>query len=169
MRTATQCWHRVLGPYPARVGVNGLAATRHEGDGTTPIGTFAFGTTVYGTASDPGVRFHYHRLVCGDWWDEDPASRSYNRFRHIECHTTPPFAGKSEPLWLGGRAYTLFALIAYNTSPVVPGAGSAIFLHADKGSATNGCVSLRHEDLLTVLRALHPGARPAVAITVRTR
>ena len=132
-RTASSCWQRALGPYSARVGINGLAATRHEGDGTTPIGTFALGSTFYGTAPAPGVRFRYHRLVCGDWWDEDPTSPSYNRFRHLTCHSTPAFGGKSEQLWLGGRAYTLFAVIAYNTGPVVRGAGSAIFLHADKG------------------------------------
>jgi L,D-peptidoglycan transpeptidase YkuD (ErfK/YbiS/YcfS/YnhG family) len=109
---------------------------------------------------------HYHRLVCGDWWDEDPTSPTYNTFRHEPCNRTPPFGAASEALWLGGRAYTLLALIGYNTAPIVAGAGSAIFLHADKGGPTNGCISLTHRHLVRVLGALHPGAVPAVAITV---
>jgi hypothetical protein len=72
-------------PWSARVGRNGLSASRHEGDGTTPLGTFAFGTTMYGVASDPGVRFRYHRLVCGDWWNEDVSSATYNTFQHVRC------------------------------------------------------------------------------------
>ncbi len=152
----------------ARVGINGLARTRHEGDGTTPIGTFALGPTVYGTAADPGVRFRYHRLACGDWWDEDPSSPTYNTFRHVRCGTVPAFRRASEALWLGGRAYTLLAFLDYNTAPVVAGAGSAIFLHADKGGPTNGCISLPLPDLARVLTALHPNEHPAVAITVGT-
>ncbi len=36
---------------------------------------------------------------CGDWWDGDSSSPTYNRFRHVTCGATPPFAGRSEPLW----------------------------------------------------------------------
>jgi L,D-peptidoglycan transpeptidase YkuD (ErfK/YbiS/YcfS/YnhG family) len=124
------------------------------------------GHTVYGTSPDPGVRLRYHRLVCGDWWDEDPASPTYNRFQHVRCNASPSFKAASEALWLGGRAYTLFGLIDYNTAPIVAGAGSAIFLHADKGGPTNGCISLTRPHLVRVLVALHPDAVPAVAITV---
>ena len=46
----------------------------------------------------------------------------------------------------------------YNAHPAVPGLGSAIFLHDDKGSATNGCISLPRPELLRVLRWLRPGA-----------
>jgi L,D-peptidoglycan transpeptidase YkuD (ErfK/YbiS/YcfS/YnhG family) len=67
------CWRGVGGHYAARVGWNGLRKNRHEGDGTTPIGSFPIGPTMYGVARDPGVRFRYRRLRCGDWWVEDPA------------------------------------------------------------------------------------------------
>src|SRR6478752_8989676 len=72
------CWRQAAGPWRAHIGRNGLSAHHREGDGTTPIGSFAIGPTVYGNAPDPGVRFRYRRLVCGDWWDEDPASPTYN-------------------------------------------------------------------------------------------
>ena len=67
---------------PARTrrasGKNGLSSNRREGDGTTPTGTYRIGRTMYGNEANPGVRFRYRRLRCGDWWDEDPSSPTYN-------------------------------------------------------------------------------------------
>jgi L,D-peptidoglycan transpeptidase YkuD (ErfK/YbiS/YcfS/YnhG family) len=105
--------------------------------------------------------------VCGDWWDEDPASPTYNRFRHVHCGTSPPFHGGSEALWLQTSAYARFAVIEYNTRPVVPGRGSAIFIHVDVGRPTNGCVSLPASDLAELLRLLRPGDAPVVSIRLR--
>jgi L,D-peptidoglycan transpeptidase YkuD (ErfK/YbiS/YcfS/YnhG family) len=162
--TVRECGTRVLGPWRARVGRNGLSGNRHEGDGTTPTGTFGIGPVLYGLDHDPGVRLRYHRLVCGDWWDGDPRSRTYNTFRHVPCGTSPPFRGGSEALWRVSPAYRLFAFIRYNAAPVVPGRGSAIFLHVDTGRATNGCISLP----LTQLRSLLVQLRPGATIGIRT-
>jgi L,D-peptidoglycan transpeptidase YkuD (ErfK/YbiS/YcfS/YnhG family) len=159
-----ECGRRVAGPWPARVGRSGLSAHRREGDGTTPLGTFAIGPTLYGLDPSPGGALAYHRLRCGDWWDEDPASPTYNRFRHVPCGSTPPFGGGSEALWRETVAYREFAEIRYNAAPVVAGRGSAIFLHDDTGGATNGCVSLARARLVPLLRRLRPGTR----ITIRT-
>jgi L,D-peptidoglycan transpeptidase YkuD (ErfK/YbiS/YcfS/YnhG family) len=156
--TVTECGRTVLGPWRARVGRSGLSAHRREGDGTTPIGTFPVGPTVYGLDPDPGVKLRYHRLVCGDWWDEDPASPTYNRFRHVACGASPPFGGDSEALWKATVAYREFAVIDFNSAPVVPGRGSGMFLHDDTGRATNGCVSLPRPQLLALLRRLRAGA-----------
>ena len=156
--TARECGKRVLGPWRARVGRNGLSAHRREGDGTTPIGTFGIGPVVYGLDPDPGLRLRYHRLVCGDWWDGDASSQTYNTFRHVACGTTPAFRGGSEALWRVTPAYRLFAFIQYNVAPVVPGRGSAIFLHVDTGRPTNGCVSLPLPQLRSLLVRLRPGA-----------
>ena len=161
------CWRLVAGPWPARVGRNGLSAHHREGDGTTPLGTFRIGSVAYGVAADPGTHLAYHVLVCGDWWDEDPASPTYNRFRHVRCGASPPFHGGSEALWLETGAYAHFAVIEYNASPAVPGRGSAIFIHVDVGRPTNGCVSLSARDLVELLRLLRPADAPAVSIRLR--
>jgi L,D-peptidoglycan transpeptidase YkuD (ErfK/YbiS/YcfS/YnhG family) len=150
------------------VGRSGLSTRHREGDGTTPIGTFAFAPTMYGLASDPGVRFRYHRLVCGDWWDEDPASSAYNTFQHVACNARPAFGGNSEALWRQTRAYRLFAVIDYNVDPAVRGRGSGMFVHVDTGSATNGCVSLPLSRLVALLRWLRPSAQPRISIGVAT-
>jgi hypothetical protein len=42
-------------------------------------------------------------------------------------------------------------VVNFNMSPVVPGRGSGIFLHAQTGSSTNGCVSIPRADLARVL------------------
>jgi L,D-peptidoglycan transpeptidase YkuD (ErfK/YbiS/YcfS/YnhG family) len=155
--TLTSCGTRVAGPWPARVGYHGLSAHHREGDGTTPLGTYAIGPTVYGIAPDPGVKLRYHRLTCGDWWDEDPRTAAYNTFQHVACGSTPPFGGGSEALWRATVAYQYFAIVDYNTSRT-PGRGSGIFLHVDTGAATNGCVSLPRPELVRTLRWLRPGA-----------
>jgi L,D-peptidoglycan transpeptidase YkuD (ErfK/YbiS/YcfS/YnhG family) len=158
-----ECGRRVAGPWPARVGYRGLSAHHREGDGTTPLGTYAIGPTIYGLDANPGVRLRYHRLACGDWWDEDPRSATYNAFRHLACGATPPFGGGSEALWRATVAYREFAVLDYNVRPAVPGRGSAMFLHDDTGHATNGCVSLPRPDLLRTLRWLRPGATIRIA------
>ncbi|HVV57420.1 MAG TPA: L,D-transpeptidase family protein [Gaiellaceae bacterium] len=163
--TVRACGRAVLGPWRARVGRSGLSAHRREGDGTTPLGTFAIGPVVYGLDPDPGVRLAYHRLRCGDWWDEDPASPTYNAFRHVPCGASPPFGGASEALWRQTVAYREFAVVEYNTAPARPGLGSGIFLHDDVGAPTNGCVSLPRPELRAVLRTLRPGSRIAIRVT----
>jgi L,D-peptidoglycan transpeptidase YkuD (ErfK/YbiS/YcfS/YnhG family) len=154
-----ECGRTVLGPWRTRVGRSGLSAHRHEGDGTTPVGTFAIGPTVYGLDPDPGVKLRYHRLVCGDWWDEDPASATYNRFQHVTCGVSPPFGGDSEALWRATVAYRELAVVEFK------GDGSGIFVHDDTGGPTNGCVSLPRPELLRLLRRLRPGATISIGVS----
>lgn len=163
-RRSGSCWRRVAGPWQARVGRSGISARKREGDGATPAGLFRLGATAYGLDANPGFRGRWHRLVCGDWWDEDPGSPGYNRFRHVRCGTSPPFGGGSEALWRETTAYRDFLVVDYNDAPVAPGRGSAIFLHDDLGHATAGCVSLPRPRLLRLLRWLRPAARPRIAI-----
>ena len=160
-----RCWRRVAGPWTARLGRTGLSPRKHEGDGATPTGTYRFGTTMYGIAPNPGVRFAYHRLVCGDWWDEDPGSPAYNTFQHVACGRAPPFGGGSEALWRISPQYRYFAVIDYNAGPIVAGRGSAIFVHVAVG-ATAGCVSLPEPELLQLLRWLRPSAHPLIRLGI---
>lgn len=148
------CWRRQAGPWPAFIGARGFSAHHREGDGTTPIGRYRLGPTVYGNAPNPGVHTYYHRLVCGDWWDEDPTSPAYNTFQHVPCGSQPPFGGGSEALWTETAAYPSFLVVDYNVAPVVPHAGSAIFVHASTGEPTAGCISLPLSDLDSLLRRL---------------
>ena len=164
MRRAGGCFERIGQTMPALIGRSGVSTHHVEGDGTTPVGLFSFEMTMYGIEPNPGVRFAYHRLVCGDWWDEQSSSPLYNRFIHVPCGTVPGFAPVSEALWLIAPAYDWLAVIDYNSAPVVPGRGSGIFLHFSTGVPTVGCVALGVEDLIATLRWLDPGHHPRIAI-----
>jgi L,D-peptidoglycan transpeptidase YkuD (ErfK/YbiS/YcfS/YnhG family) len=124
---------------------------------------------MYGNAPNPGVRYIYKNLRCGDWWDEDSSSRTYNTFQVVPCSEShPPFDnGSSEALWTEQAAYPSFAVINYNPLRT-PGAGSAIFLHANLGGPTAGCVSLRLSVLDQILRWMNPGKNPRIVIGVST-
>jgi L,D-peptidoglycan transpeptidase YkuD (ErfK/YbiS/YcfS/YnhG family) len=159
-----ECWVAVTQPWTAWVGGRGVNPNKREGDRTTPAGAFRFDRTMYGVAANPGVRYRYHRIVCGDWWVEDPRSPYYNRFRHVRCGAKPPFAVVSDDMSRSPTAYRHLAVIDYNMRPTVPGRGSGIFLHASTGRPTLGCVSLPLSQLLRVLRWLRPDQGPMIAI-----
>ncbi len=153
-------WHQVFGPWQANVGYAGFAppGQKREGDGRTPSGSFGF-DFFFGVLPDPGVQFPY-RPVTGPniVWDDDPSSPLYNQW--VDTSTSHPGAAP-EPMDQA-PAYDYGAVIAYNTSPTVPGAGSAIFLHVSTGGATVGCVALPTDELLAVLRWLSPAAQPRI-------
>ena len=129
---------------------------------------FGIASTMYGNQPNPGgLHYDYHRLACGDWWDEDPYSPQYNRFVHVPCGVTPGFASWSEPLWTETVAYPYFAVAQFNMNPTRGGAnalGSGIFLHSWVGGATEGCVALSESQLLEVLRWLRPAKHPVIEI-----
>lgn len=161
-------WRTVSAPLPARIGSKGFSDNHEEGVPTTPTGVYAIGDTMYGIGSDPGVRYPYHKLVSGDWWNENSDSPYYNTFQHSSTALPSP----SEALWLETPDYTHFAVITYNMPPNVPEpipyAGSGIFLHefgTVGGNATAGCVSLAHDHLVGVLRWLDPAASPRIVLS----
>jgi len=167
-RDADGCWEPAAGPWTARVGRNGIADRRREGDGTTPTGLYTIGPVMYGVAANPGVRYRYRRVVCGDWWVEDPRSPAYNTFQHVRCGAPTPFRTKPPALWQDRVAYRHFAVVEYNMRPIVPGRGSGIFLHVAKNGPTVGCISLPRRELTTTLRWLRPASRPLIAIGTRS-
>lgn len=153
-------WRQEFPTWKAEIGAGELVDVRREGDHATPTGVYSIGTTMYGNEPNPGgLHESYHRLLCGDWWDEDPFSSRYNQFVEVSCGVTPDFAPWSEPLWREVTAYRYFAVIDYNLDPTVSGPdapGSGIFLHAWVDGPTEGCVALPLSRLLEVLRWIEP-------------
>jgi len=155
-------WHAALGPIRARVGRHGwvAAARRREGDAMTPEGIFPIGPTVFGVRPNPGTALRYHRLVPGDYWDENPATgAAYNTFRHssdTDCAHNP-FGGATECLWQEAPDYNHFATIGFNTPAHGP-YGSGIFLHVSTGAPTSGCVAIPQSALVRLVRWMRPGA-----------
>jgi L,D-peptidoglycan transpeptidase YkuD (ErfK/YbiS/YcfS/YnhG family) len=94
-----------------------------------------------------------------DGWVDAPADPNYNRL------VTLPYAASHEELWRDDALYDVIVVIGYNTDPVVPGAGSAIFLHVAKPdfSATEGCIAIAKPVLLSLLGLLGPGSTITIA------
>ena len=179
-RRADGCWvpatlpGQPAMPYTAEVGLAGdgsganLRDHRSEGDGTTPTGIYDFESTIYGNSTvDPNPAWTYHHLVCGDWWDESPASAQYNQFVHVgSCSTVSPWGDPdSEALWTETSVYQHFAVINYNPPPTSDPIGAAIFLHDDTPLGyTAGCVALPNAELDAVLAWMAPASAPHMAI-----
>ena len=161
------CFSRLGPPLAAFVGAGGTSTAKREGDGTTPAGIFRLGARIFELGSPlPGAE-RSQGIGCGSWWDEDPSSPTYNRFVQLACGAHPSFGGASEALWLDTAPYQHFVQVRYNAGPIVPGWGSAIFLHDGTGTPTAGCVSLPPGQLELVLSWLDPGKRPLIAIGTR--
>lgn len=160
-----ECWVAAAPASLAHVGRNGVSEAKHEGDKTTPAGAFGIQSVMYGVGANPGVRYRYRRIVCGDWWVEDSRSPYYNRFKHVRCGSKPPFRITSEDMSRSPISYRHLAVIDYNSHPVVRGRGSGIFLHVSaSGAPTLGCVSLTSTQLVATLRWLRPEAKPLIVI-----
>ena len=137
--------------YVCALGRSGVRRDKREGDGATPAGRYPIRRILY--RSDkielPPMAFASAAIAPDVGWCDDPSSVSYNLpVRH-------PFHGGAEQLWRADNLYDIVAVLGHNDAPVLPGHGSAIFLHvAEPGyAATAGCVALRREDLLDVLTA----------------
>jgi L,D-peptidoglycan transpeptidase YkuD (ErfK/YbiS/YcfS/YnhG family) len=138
------------------LGHGGIRADKREGDGATPAGLFTLRRVLWRAdrLADPPVT----RLPCAPilptngWcdWPEDPL---YNR------PVTLPYPARHERMWRDDALYDIVVIIGHNDDPVVPGAGSAVFMHLARtdGGPTEGCVGLAHGDLLALLAACGPG------------
>jgi L,D-peptidoglycan transpeptidase YkuD (ErfK/YbiS/YcfS/YnhG family) len=64
------------------------------------------------------------------------------------------------------EAYRYAVVIDYNRDPVVPGRGSAFFIHVSEGKPTQGCISMRQSDLKSLMRWLDPADEPIISINI---
>ncbi|HEV2187323.1 MAG TPA: hypothetical protein VGR70_08950, partial [Stellaceae bacterium] len=71
-----------------------------------------------------------------------------------------------EMLWRDDGLYDLIVVIGYNADPVVPGRGSAIFLHCARPdfSGTEGCIAVAREALIPLLGLLGPGSKITIEL-----
>jgi L,D-peptidoglycan transpeptidase YkuD (ErfK/YbiS/YcfS/YnhG family) len=135
--------------FRAALGRGGVATAKREGDHKTPAGSFLMRRLLYrpDRLARPGTRFPVEALTRDDGWCDAAEDPNYNRLVKL------PYAGSHETLWREDGIYDLVVPLGYNDDPVVPGLGSAIFLHVARAdwSGTEGCVALAEADLLTLL------------------
>jgi L,D-peptidoglycan transpeptidase YkuD (ErfK/YbiS/YcfS/YnhG family) len=131
------------------LGRSGIRASKREGDGATPRGTFRLESAFY--RRDKLCRPHAAIPVLpthpDDGWCDAAEDRNYNR------RITHPYPASAERLWRGDGLYDVVIIVDYNRKPRHRARGSAIFVHvAEKGlRPTEGCVALPRPALLKIM------------------
>ena len=143
--------------YRCAIGKGGFSDAKHEGDGCTPIGTFPLRECWYRKdgIAPPKTGLPVRIIQPDDGWCDAPEDANYNK------HVKLPYAASHEKLWRDDHVYDLIIPIGYNDAPVVPGKGSAIFLHLAKSdyAPTEGCVAMFLPDWREILPYLTPETR----------
>jgi L,D-peptidoglycan transpeptidase YkuD (ErfK/YbiS/YcfS/YnhG family) len=141
-------------------GASGITDHKHEGDEATPAGLLPLQRVLYRAdrVKPPRCAVPIEPIAPNDGWCDDSADVAYNK------PVTLPYPGRHEALWRGDSIYDIAGILGWNLSPIIPGRGSAIFLHVATPdfSPTAGCIALSQPDLracleagLTAIRVLH--------------
>ena len=147
--------------FPCALGRSGRLAGKREGDGATPLGSFALRQAFYRpdrllrprtrlpTVADRAVR----RLV-----------RCTARIATTTVRSIIPIRRAPSSMWRADGLYDVVVVMGYNERPRIAGRGSAVFMHvAGPGlKPTEGCIALARPHLLRLLRAIAPGTRVSI-------
>jgi L,D-peptidoglycan transpeptidase YkuD (ErfK/YbiS/YcfS/YnhG family) len=140
----------------AACGKAGVSTTKREGDHASPAGSFPLLRAFYrpDRLAAPKTALPLAALKPTDGWCDDPVDPNYNRLVAL------PYPASHEDLWRDDGLYDLIVVIGYNTDPVVPGKGSAIFLHCASPdfASTEGCIAVSRDVLVPLLGLLGPGS-----------
>lgn len=167
-RTGPGTRHLVVGRWGARFGNRALpcsvgrggivpAADKREGDLATPAGQWRL-LWLYWRADRrprPATGLPGRRLGPQQGWAEDPDDPAYNGpIRH-------PHPYPADRMARGDGLYDLCVVTDHNSRPVVPGAGSAIFVHHWRRprAPTAGCVAVSPACLRWILAGWRPQSR----------
>jgi L,D-peptidoglycan transpeptidase YkuD (ErfK/YbiS/YcfS/YnhG family) len=128
-----------------KVGRNGFANLKLEGDGCTPTGKWQLLSVYYrpDRLPKPITVLPVVAITPDLGWSDDPTDPLYNslvKITHVFSH---------EGLWRDDHLYDIFITISHNTNPIVVGQGSAIFIHSmhENETPTAGCLALKLPDL----------------------
>jgi L,D-peptidoglycan transpeptidase YkuD (ErfK/YbiS/YcfS/YnhG family) len=163
-------WQQKLQATDGRIGYGGLVLgrRRHQGTGTTPIGTYDLPWAFGMHEQDPRWDLRYRKVRRGDYWVEDNGSRFYNRYRNKSqggfrwrLPTSAP--NGSERLLDYPQQYEWSIVTGFNHRQVRH-RGAGIFLHVNGSGATAGCVSAPRRFIRALMFRLDPDQRPVIAI-----
>ena len=142
------------------IGAAGVSRSKREGDRATPLGCFALRRVLFrpDRIDPPATAPRTAPLAPDDGWCDDPGDHRYNRAVKITAGV------RCEAVWRADAIYDVSVVLGYNDDPVVPGCGSAIFLHRAREDfgPTARCVAMALNDLLAVLAGCGADARLCV-------
>ena len=135
--------------FQCSIGRSGFSKDKKEGDGFTPVGTFYIENIYYRADKLENLDTKINKIIINesDGWCDDAGHKEYNQLIRF------PFNFSAEKLFREDSLYNVVCVLNYNTNPVTPGIGSAIFMHVadDEYKPTEGCVALKQEDLIYLL------------------
>ena len=143
--------------YRCALGRKGVCEARlkEEGDGRTPAGVWPFRRLLWRPDRIPAPlsKLPARPIRPTDGWCDAPDDACYNREVFL------PHRARAERLWRDDHLYDLLLVLGYNDDPIVPGAGSAIFMHLawPDYRPTEGCLAVSTEDMLAILAKIRPG------------
>ncbi|MDE1178007.1 MAG: hypothetical protein PW789_15620 [Edaphobacter sp.] len=173
-------WQPVGSSIPIVVGKHGLGwgsglaapasagdPIKKEGDGKSPAGIFALGTSFgYADAKPFGSRLPYLSLTPSIECVDDASSKFYNRI--VDRSAVTPDWNSSEHMRNTGESYRLGIVVDHNAiadgssaKPVTNG-GSCIFLHIWQGAGhgTAGCTAMAPVAIESLFQWIDPKRRP---------
>lgn len=148
---------------PCALGPAGVvpASEKREGDGASPAGVWPIREVLFrpDRGLPPSTALRIRALSPDDGWCDAPDDAAYNRAVRL------PYPASAETLWRDDHIYDIIVILGHNDDPVVPGMGSAIFLHVCRPGypPTQGCVAIERSDLEDLLRAAKPGDAVEIA------
>lgn len=172
-------WVMVKGPFPGRLGKNGLVwglgltappngeRAKQEGDLRSPAGVFALGGC-YGTVSNlqKNRSLNYRKVTPNDLWVEDASSPQYNHHIVLNHPAATPWELQQQ-MKLNDYPHSIKLFIKHNAPDdrgrPIAGAGSSIFFHiwrADGAAPTAGCTTMSEANLRSLIAWLNPARNP---------
>ena len=136
------------------IGKNGLKSRKREGDKCTPTGTFEIGKVYYrpDRINKPKTRLQTIKITKKMGWCDDPYNKNYNKEIILNKEI------KGEKLFRESEIYDILIVIKYNIKKIQKFRGSAIFIHLTSNySPTKGCIALKKNDMLILLKLIKPG------------
>ena len=134
------------------IGKNGLSKNKIEGDKKTPFGIFELGDLFYRKDRIKNLNTNLKKIPVSKkfGWCDDVKCKDYNKIIDIKRNC------RHEKLFRKDHKYDLFIPIKYNFKKIIPGRGSAIFIHLTKNyKPTAGCIALNKKDYLIFLKLIN--------------
>ncbi len=137
--------------YRCAIGKNGIKRFKKEGDFCTPTGKFTLGPIYYrkDRINKLITKLNVYPITDNMIWEDNPNNKNYNKLNLNNKKS-------KEKLFRKDNIYDIIVVVNYNNKPVVPGKGSAIFIHIARNNyfPTKGCIALNKKDLVFLISQL---------------
>ena len=139
--------------FKCSLGKRGITKNKLEGDKKTPRGIYDLGNLYYRNDKNQKPKTKIKCIPISKkmgWCDDVHNKKNYNKLVQINRNV------KCEKLYRTDNKYDFFIPIQYNSKKIIPGKGSAIFIHLTNNyEYTDGCIALKKNDFLTLIKLIN--------------